>query len=74
MTAVLPIGKANPELKLLVIVGDAVQLSVAVGAIQVATAVAAAVDKLTLTGQLAKVGGIASVAHGLPLLAAMTTV
>ena len=74
MTAVVPIGKAKPELKLLVIVGDAVQLSVAVGAVQVATAVVAAVDKLMLTGQLAKVGGIASVAHGLPLLAAMTTV
>ena len=65
MTAVVPIGKAKPGLKLLVMVGLVVQLSVAVGAVQVATAVVPVVVKLMLAGQLAKTGGVTSLAQTL---------
>ena len=40
------------------------QLSVAVGATQLATAQPLAVDKVIFVGQLVKVGGVASVSHG----------
>ena len=59
----MPIGKAKPELKLLVIVGDAVQLSVAVGAVHVAMAVVVVVVKAIFVGQFAKTGGVTSVAQ-----------
>ena len=74
MTAVVAIGKAKPGLKLLVMVGLVVQLSVAVGAVQVATAVVVAVVKLIFAGQLAKTGGAISVAQGSPVPAEITTV
>jgi nicotinamidase-related amidase len=56
VTVVRPIGNVAPEICVLVTVGDAVQLSVAVGAVQVATAVVPVVVNAIFTGQLAKIG------------------
>jgi hypothetical protein len=65
ITFVVPTGKAAPELWVLDRVGVVVQLSVTVGATQVATAVVVAVVKEILAGQLLKTGGSVSVKQGL---------
>jgi hypothetical protein len=52
----MPIGNVAPEICVLVTVGDVVQLSVAVGAVQVAIAVVPVVVNAIFTGQLAKIG------------------
>ena len=64
MTFVVPIGKQKPLAILLVTEGFAVQLSVAVGAVQVATAQVVAVVRLILAGQAERTGFTASVAQG----------
>ena len=64
MTFVVPTGKAVPELKLLVTEGVTVQLSVAVGAVHVATAEVAVVVKMIFAGQADKTGFVTSVAQG----------
>jgi cytochrome c oxidase assembly protein Cox11 len=64
MTFVVPIGKFAPLAKLLEIVA-AVQLSVAVGAVNVAVAVVPDVVKFCEAGQLESTGGVTSGAHGL---------
>ena len=63
----MPIGKQKPLKKLLVTEGVAVQLSVAVGAVQVAVAQAVAVVKLIFVGQAERTGLRVSVAQGSPL-------
>ena len=65
----MPIGNAPPFVKLTVglVVKDTigiVQLSVPVGAVQLANAVVPFVVKLIFEGQAVKTGGIISVAHG----------
>ena len=60
----MPTGKASPDEKLLVTEGEEVQLSVAVGAVQVAIALVPEVDKLMFCGQLAKIGGVISFKQG----------
>ena len=65
-----PIGKQKPLFRVLVTEGVAVQLSVAVGAVQVAMAQVVVVVKLIFCGQADKTGGMASVAQ---LFAADTT-
>ena len=67
MTVVVPTGKQKPLAKLLNTEGVAVQLSVAVGAVQVAVAQAVAVVKLIFIGQIESTGLITSVAQGSPL-------
>ena len=61
----MPIGKQKPLAKLLVTEGDAVQLSVAIGAVQAATAQVVVVVKLMLAGQADKTGACVSVEQGL---------
>ena len=67
-----PIGKQKPLLRVPVTEGVAVQLSVAVGAVQVAAAHVVEVVKLIFAGHADSTGGIASVAQ--PLAAVTTTV
>ena len=55
----MPIGNVAPDAKLLVTEG-VLQLSVGIGAVQVATAFEPDVVKLIFCGQLLKTGGIAS--------------
>ena len=59
----MPIGKDAPDAKLLVTEG-VLQLSVAVGAVHVATAFEPAVVRLIFCGQLLITGGVASLAQG----------
>jgi hypothetical protein len=73
VTVVVPIGNAPPFVKPVVglVAKDTegvLQLSVAVGAVQVATAVVPVVVKLRLAGQAVKTGGVASVAHRLVII------
>jgi hypothetical protein len=65
ITLVAPTGKAAPELCVLMSAGVVVQLSVTVGAAQVAVAVVPVVVKLILVGQLVNRGTIVSVRQGL---------
>jgi putative transposon-encoded protein len=63
ITVVTPIGNAAPELWVLVTEG-VLQLSVAVSNAHVAMAVVPVVVKAIFVGQLAKTGGMVSLAHG----------
>ena len=67
MTVVVPTGKQKPLVKLLDTEGVAVQLSVAVGVVQVAVAQAVVVVKLIFIGQAERIGFTTSVAQGSPL-------
>ena len=64
MTVVTPIGNAVPDVAEPITEGVSAQLSVTVGAAQVATAVVPVVVKLILEGQLTMTGFSVSVAHG----------
>ena len=69
VTVVVPIGKAPPFVKLVVglvanVTAGVEQLSVAVGAVQDATAVVPVVVKLRFEGQAVKTGGVISVVQG----------
>jgi hypothetical protein len=70
VTVLVPIGKAPPLVKpaVALVAKDTegvVQLSVAVGGIQVAMAVVPAVVKAIFAGQADNTGGVTSVVHGL---------
>ena len=65
MTVVDPIEKLCPLKKLLFTEGFDVQLSVAVGAVQLAIALVPVVVKLIFCGHAESIGFVISVSHGL---------
>ena len=70
MTVVVPTGKQKPLVKLLDTEGVAVQLSVAVGVVQVAVAQVVVVVKLILAGQAERTGFTTSFVQPLLLVTA----